>query len=87
MANLIILIIFASVLVILIQGAIGMWIAGEKGRSTTKGFLIGAIGSVFGLIFIGASKPSDKELVDEMYERKLMSKEEYEHTVEFKINK
>ena len=62
-----------------------MWMAGQKNQSIIKGLILGAALNIIGLIIIGATPSSDKELVDTMLERKLISKEEYDKTIEFKI--
>ncbi|MCK5806811.1 MAG: hypothetical protein KAG91_00250 [Mycoplasmataceae bacterium] len=87
MASFIAFIVFGAILFIATFGAVGMWMAGQKNQSVIKGLLLGAILNIIGLIIIGASSSSDKELVDEMYDRKLITKEEYDKTIEFRIKK
>ena len=72
----------------IVSGAIGMWVAGEKGQNTILGFAIGALLPIFGVIgLVVFMKTSDATIVTEMYDRKMMGLEEYEKTMEFKIKK
>ena len=86
--NMIILIVFGTLLLMTVSGALGMWVAGEKGQGTILGFVIGAIIPIFGVIGLMVfMKTSDAVIVTEMYDRKMMGLEEYEETMEFKIIK
>ena len=87
MGNFIAFIIFACLLVISTFGAVGMWMAGQKNQSVIKGLVMGMTLNIIGLIIIGASKISDKELVGEMLNRNLITQEEYNKIMEFKIIK
>ena len=87
MASFIVFIIFSVMLFIAAFGGIGMWMAGQKNHSITKGLILGASLNIIGLIIIGASSSTDKQLVDQMYDRKLISKEDYDKTIELKIKK
>ena len=85
MANIIILSIFGVVLLLAFTGAIGALLAGEKGYSTTKGLLIGM--TIFGLAYLVQLKTTNEVLVKELYSRELISKEEYDKTMEIALKK
>lgn len=87
MANLIIMFTFIGLLVSVLTGAAGMYIAGEKGQSTKKGFILGFFGSIIGIIIISFAPQSNENLTNEMLERKLITKEEYEKTMEIIIKR
>lgn len=87
MPSMVTLFILIGLLLMTVMGAIGMWIAGEKGQSTSKGFLFGFFIPIIGLIIMGSIKSSDEELTKEMFERKLISKEDFEKTMEIAIKK
>lgn len=84
MINIIIFSIFAGLALISFTGGLGMAIAGDKGYSTTKGFFIGM--TIFGLIILLSKKSTDKQLVKDLYDRHLISKDDYEKTMEVAIN-
>ena len=83
MTQMIIFIIFAAVLEMAITGAIGTIIVGQKGRNIYFGLVIGALCSIFGLIFLAFMDESDLSLATKMYDRKILSLQEYEDTKEF----
>ena len=86
--NLAILLAFGTIMVMLVSGAIGMWVAGEKGQNTILGFSIGALLPVIGVILLMIfMRTSDKVIVQEMYDRKMMDINEFEETMEFKVKK
>lgn len=83
----IIAIIFAAFLYIAVAGAIGMYINGEKGRSRIGGFIIGAFLPVIGWVALGINRPSNEYLLNEAHNRELISKSEFDKTIEFAIKK
>ena len=86
--NLAILLAFSAILVMLVSGALGMWVTGEKGKNTLFGFAIGALLPLVGVIgLMMFVRTSDKVIVEEMYDRKMMDIREFEETMEFKIKK
>lgn len=84
--NFIILMVFCGILFLSICGGLGMYIAGEKGRSTKMGFLIGMIPFI-GHIALGFMSQSDENVVDEMFKRKLISLNDYEKTSEVLVGR
>ena len=87
MANMILLFIFVSFVVMIASGAIGAYIMGEKGKSTKVGFLVGALIPIISLIGLAMVKSSDEIIAKEMYARDLMTLKDYEKTVEVKLKK
>lgn len=73
--NVILLIVFGALLFLLVCGALGMHIAGEKGRSTTAGFFIGLL-PIVGHIALALAPMSDEYLLDEMQARHIVTYEE-----------
>ena len=84
MANFIIFIVFVSILGLLISGALSMYIAGEKGISTTKGFIIGISFPIIGIVWVALMKSSDKQIARDMYDRNMLTRRKLDQTVEFK---
>ncbi|NQZ66292.1 MAG: hypothetical protein HRT99_03710 [Mycoplasmatales bacterium] len=87
MANMIIFFIFVGLTLVLTTASIGMYINGERGKSLKIGFLVGLFLNVFGLIILAMAPTSDQELTNEMFQRKLISKEEHDKTIEIILNK
>ena len=83
----IIAIIFAIFLYIAVAGAVGMYINGEKGRSRIQGFILGAFLPIFGWIALAINRPSHEFLVKEAHDRGLITKKEFDKTIEFAISK
>lgn len=83
MANLVLFITFASLLALIVSGGLAMYVAGEKGISTTKGFLIGFFLPIVGIVYVALLKSSDKQIAREMYDRSLISRNDLDQTVEF----
>lgn len=83
----IIAIIFAVALYIAVAGAIGMYINGEKGRNRISGFLIGGLLPIIGWIALAINNPSNKYLIEEAHNRELITKSEFDKTIEFAIKK
>ena len=82
---LIIGLIFLGILVILFFAAIGAVINGEKGLSTTREMIIGRALPFIGVMVLALQKQSTKNVVDEMYDRGLIKKEEHDKTMEILI--
>lgn len=78
--------VFCGILALLISGGLGMFIAGEKGLSTKMGFLVGLIPFV-GHIALAFMPQSDNNVVDEMFNRNLISLNEYEKTSEVVVQR
>lgn len=87
MASFVVFLIFVSLLVLAVFAALGAWLAGEKGQSTIKGALFGAFGNIIGLLIIATWKASDEELAKELYDRKLITKDELDKTIELSVKK
>ena len=88
MASTVIFFTFLAIFTVVVSGAFGMLVMGEKGKSTLKGFIIGALVPIFGpiMLYLFAEK-TDKVIIDDMYERKYIDFNEYqEKTREMKIN-
>ena len=84
--NLIIFIIFAIIIIFTFSEAISIFIIREKGRKLWEGIILGLF-PIFGHIWGSFLKPTDTFLVNEMYQRDLITKEEYDKTIEIKLNK
>ena len=85
--NGIILTTFVIILIMIISGAAGMWVTGEKGKSTIYGFVIGALIPILGVIGLTMLvKSTDTSIVKEMYDRKIIDLQEYEKMIESKVN-
>ncbi len=86
MANVIIFSVFGAILVIAFFAGLGGYINGEKGLSITKGLIIGGLFPIIGILALSLQKQSSKNLVDEMYDRGLIKKEEHDETMEVLIS-
>ncbi|WKX02335.1 hypothetical protein [Candidatus Mycoplasma mahonii] len=86
MFNIIIAIILLTILIFSVFGAFGALINGEKGLSIIKGIIIGALLPFLGLLILSLQKQSTKNVVDEMYTRGLIKKDEHDKTMEILIN-
>lgn len=84
MTNFIIFIVFVSILGLLISGALSMYIAGEKGINTTKGFAIGILLPIIGIVWVALMKSSDKQVARDMYDRNMLTRRKLDQTIEFK---
>lgn len=87
MGDFIVFILFFVLMLSVSSGALGMYAMGEKGKSTSKGFVIGFFAFLIGplLIFI-LVKDSDQELVTKMYDQELISFKDFkEKTQEVKL--
>ena len=77
--------IFVGALVLLLSGALGMYINGEKGKSLWLGALIGALLPLLGHIALALQKTETKVVVQEMYDRNLIKLADFEKTMEVVI--
>lgn len=75
--NAIILVVFGGLLFFAVCGALGMHIAGEKGRSLKVGFIFGLV-PLLGHIALALMPATDANIVDELYARNLISYEDYQ---------
>ncbi len=87
MTNVIIFVIFASILTVTVGGAIGMLISGEKGRNRIMGLIIGGFLPLVGIIGLAMMSSTDATIVEEMYDRKLIDLKEFKETMEITLKK
>lgn len=87
MANIIILIVFGGLVFLSTSVALGIIIAGNKGQNVWWSAALCLFLPIFGQIIIALKPMSDKNLVESMYERKLINKQEFTQTIDDLDNK
>ncbi|WP_127943027.1 MULTISPECIES: hypothetical protein [unclassified Mycoplasma] len=79
----IVLLIFVALVICLASGAVGLALANERGRSRWWGLVICFCLPLIGQILYLSMPKSDKTLVEEVYERQIIDRDQYEKTREF----
>ena len=85
MVYIVLVAVFMTILVVAFFAAIGAVINGEKGLSTTIGMIVGGLLPFIGVLALSLQRQSTKNVVDEMYDRGLIKKEEHDKTMEIVI--
>lgn len=81
MSNFVIFLVFLVLLVELVSIAIAIYMAKEKGLDIWYGVVWGFI-PLLGQLIVAFMPMSNRSLVDTLYDRDLITKEEYDKTVE-----
>ena len=64
-----------------------MYIAGEKGINTTKGFIIGVLLPIIGIVWVALMKTSEKQVARNMNGKNMLLRRKIDQTTEFKKEK
>lgn len=81
MSNFVIFLVFLILLVELVSIAVAIYMANERGLKLWQGLLWGFL-PIVGQLTIAFIPISDRNLVDEMYDRDLITKDDYDKTIE-----